>query len=114
MKRRARRIIFLTGLYLLAVTTSASAECAWVLWSSQSDGRSWRVELARPTVRDCIKDLDDRAKPIGDPKLDEGQMRHRMAPTGSLHLWDSRNDRKIMFTCLPDTVDPRGPKGGVR
>jgi len=91
--------------------TSPDAECAWVLWSSHTDGRFWRVELAHPTVRECIVEIDQRAKPLGDDRLDEGQMRHRMAPTGPLLLWSTKSDWKVKFVCLPDTVDPRGPKG---
>lgn len=111
MPRVMRRGSLLAAFYLFVSAATAYAECAWVLWSSQSEGRSWRVELARPTVRDCIRDLDDRAKPTGDPKLNEGQMRHRKAPTGPLLLWNTKSDWHITFVCLPDTVDPREPKG---
>jgi hypothetical protein len=102
--------ILLALLCLFALATSAHAECAWVLWWSQSDGRR-SVALAQPTVRGYIKELDDRAQPFGDPKLEEGQMRHRMSPTEPLRLWRTKSDWQTTFVCLPDTVDPRGRKG---
>jgi hypothetical protein len=74
--------------YLLALPTSASAECAWVFWGQTQDpwGALEAVRLGGDLSREaCEQERSNREK---DPPV------LRMAS----------------YSCLPDTVDPRGPK----
>lgn len=76
-------------LCLLAVATSASAECAWVLWGQTQDPWGALVEVRLegwPSREACEQERGDREK--APPAL-----------------------RMASYSCLPDTVDPRGPKG---
>jgi hypothetical protein len=98
MPRRRAYIALTTLCCLLALATSASAECAWVLWS-QYDPDQWSAEAAfsradggQPACHRAIEDLIQRT--AENPRATQAAER--------IHL---------RHTCLPDTVDPRAPKG---
>jgi hypothetical protein len=67
---------------LLALASSAAAECGWVLWSGAalSTPIAWEPVDAFRTKTEC-------------------ESKGRAIKTVAV------------FRCLPDTVDPRGPKG---
>jgi hypothetical protein len=88
MMRLGRRASLLVAFSLLASTATAYAECAWVLWGSTPAGRAGVVQSpfsAWPDRQQCEAELSRRLQDL--------------------------MSRSIVPVCLPDTVDPRGPKG---
>jgi len=85
-RHRGFATLFVT-LYLLISAATAYAECAWVLWSA-SDGASLPVSAWDAKSR-CEEAKNERLR--------------------ALSTTVERKD--VTFVCLPDTVDPRGPKG---
>ena len=80
----------LVAFYLLTSAATAYAECAWVLWGHVVAGDQWRLYQAFEKLAACeayARNLEDGWSKLPEPKA----------------AMDTR--------CLPDTVDPRGPKG---
>ena len=95
-----RPSLFAVLFLLLAWTATASAECAWVLWSNDH-AKQW---LLRGTHRDkqaCFRQIE---KEFADhPATSRERADGNMRVQGSVATYT--------FHCLPDIVDPRGPKG---
>ena len=74
-------------LLLLASVGTASAECAWVLWGQTRDNRYLPMGDGHTSLDSC----QDRADLL------------------------TKNDKKktFVYSCLPDTIDPRGAEGSV-
>jgi hypothetical protein len=106
--------VLLGPLGLLVLTTSASAESAWVLWdetwlTSAKSGRDgpkrFEVIAGFGTVRECeaarvaflVQYGTGPTVPIVTKPMTDQDMK------GALN--------NLRPFCLPDTVDPRGPKG---
>jgi hypothetical protein len=113
---------------LVALTTSAAtayAECAWVLWvryaKPPSEWTSWPSDSYWETKSRCWrKILDSTSVP------EDGSLADLVAWTLGKGIYNKNEHFKFRiangaalafpssgyeYICLPDTVDPRGPKG---
>ena len=81
---------------LLTVTTAAFAECAWVMWVDTITLSS-KIILTDPNDAYTSKGECSRALERREKREEE---RKKVDPTVEHY-----------FRCLPDSVDPRGPKG---
>ena len=95
-----RRASLVVMLLLLASVGTASAECAWALWTY--DGKTWQVKAPFETYKDCEADINGHRE----------EWTRADAKPERLH-WDKKAWRMqgVDYPCWPDTIDPRGPKG---
>ena len=94
---RLRRASVIAALSLLAWAATASAECAWVQWSKTilpSGEDAWSM-VAAYTQQEGGKTACEKAATNAKKQTQEGQGTVKGIP---------------VRLCLPDSVDPRGPK----
>jgi hypothetical protein len=121
--------IVLTLLCLLAFTPAAAADCAWVLWTALSDPdvqpsegeKVWRIHDAFGSQSACTqgrtavlvrwRDEAQRTMRLGELTVSA----ELIEPDGKMTLFREGTGRVVRaqterVLCLPDTLDPRGPK----
>ncbi|MGH7828977.1 MAG: hypothetical protein ACREP8_02255 [Candidatus Binatia bacterium] len=118
----------------LFVATEAPAASAWVLWVQEeqlsdpkggnwgSQTRNWKVLDGSSSELECRQKLIERIKratnPENPPKDEE--VTHKVTgdtitflffPKGATSTEKVTRSQVLHYVCLPDTVDPREPKG---
>jgi len=110
-RRAMKTTIFALVCVLFTVPSLAEAECAWVLWEEdKSSVDKWRVLFAQKTQESCEGLLTEVLKGFVAAHREEGQ---RIESGDRFYTGTTAaGDRRIIaYHCLPETVDPRGPKG---
>src|SRR5713101_4511184 len=100
-----RRTSLLVAFFLITSAATAEAECAWVLWE-QINAATW-------SLKDGFSDADSckRALRSGIRKSVSRNPGSEDRGDNTAVIAKSSGRLTLTFACLPDTVDPRGPKG---
>jgi hypothetical protein len=128
--QRGRIGIMLAAVFsVLGVVTSASAECAWLWWQEAEwktpagISQSWETPRAYPTQSACAERLASQVHTWDEKYRAEQSANFKQTAsllpgglTAEILTVDPTNLGRgrliVRIYCLPDTVDPRGPKGG--
>ena len=113
MKETAALVAFC----LFASATTAYGECAWVFWLEAGDARS-HESSSRPVSGWGTREACEQAmtQKLASDSVKDADMDVTVDPqAGRPRLWVRRKGRSeplavYTYVCLPDTVDPRGPK----
>jgi len=86
-------------LLVLMLVSSASAECAWVLWKAVDHN---------PANTSGSGDIGPESFFVVSAHAGRTECNRTAS---SLYLQAMQRKLSTSYLCLPDTIDPRGPKG---
>jgi hypothetical protein len=120
MMRLARRSSLIVLFFLVTAVSTASAECAWVLWQrdqtlrvQQVDEKWWLLE-ATQTFQECRTKARKGVEASVQIAKEQGHSYTVDETTVTSSNQGQTAMRLTSYLCLPDTVDPRGTKGSGR
>ncbi len=124
--RLARKAALLVAFSLLTSTATAYAECAWVLWEQTTTWKAspknveetqWAPVTAASAQPICESSKANRIRQRVRNISSASRPKDTITPIDDSVMWsweepdDTKGAQLFRFLCLPDTVDPRGPKG---
>jgi hypothetical protein len=93
--RLKQRTSMLVVLSVLTSAPTAYAECAWIMWEERPlKSGEWRLATTSVSTFETKRSCDDTADAANRSEASRAQA----------------SEPPSLFRCLPDTVDPRGPK----
>ena len=97
-------------LSLVASVATAYAERPWILWSQGVRNKTaiaWFAAGAYPSLKECRTALTEAAERLQNSG-------YELVDTAQSITAMKDDDNFTGLTCLPGTVDPRGPKASAR
>jgi hypothetical protein len=116
--RFGRRALLLVAFSVLLSAATAHAECAWVLWEQTTIGPAsmvWKILRVSADMPSC-EAIKARTVEVAAASPPTAYARERrgdstVTETPRVGLLIGAPSTALQYSCLPDTVDPRGPKG---
>src|SRR5262245_24772091 len=110
----------LVAVCLLLAIATAHADCAWILWQATtntlqapSEPTTWNTPLACPSRDACVAVIDEYVRQWERARTPQQSVSRATTGTSAEFVTTPGDVGRTVIVrrhCLPDTVDPRGPK----